>query len=111
MNINQTNSQPNFTSSIIPYKSQKSLNDYVSKLNKYFDVKGFGNESPKALREKIDYSQAAIGFSKDGLVVVGKDNSADNFIGRILKKVDPDVKFIDDAPIEESNGPVIDLTI
>lgn len=111
MNVNRTNSQPNFTSSIIPYTSTKPLSHYFKTLDKYFTLKGFGKESPEALREKIDFSQAAIGFDKKGMLVVGKDKSDDRFIGRVLKEIDPDVKFIDDAPEIEIDGPVIDLFI
>lgn len=109
MNVSRTNSQQNFTSTLIPYSSKKLVHTYLEPLNQYFIVRGFGNESVEALRNKINLSQAAIGFRDDGLIVVGKEKSADNFIGRILKKVDSDVKYVDDAPEMKVDGPVLDI--
>lgn len=109
MNVSRTNSQQNFTSTLIPYASKKPVSFYLSPLKDFFELKVFGKESPEALRDKIKLSQAAIGFNKDGLLVVGKDRGADNFIGRILKKVDSDVKYVDDAPEMKVDGPVLDI--
>ena len=111
MNINRTNSQQNFTSTLIPYASKKPVSFYLSPLKDFFELKGFGKESPEALRDKIKLSQAAIGFNKDGLLVVGKDRGADNFIGRILQKLDSNVKHVDDAPELEINGPELNIMI
>ena len=102
--ISNNNSQPQFTSSIIPYSSRKPLNTYLKPLNDYFEVKGFGKETASVLREKISGAQAAVGFDKKGLLVVGKDKSADNFIGRVLKEIDPAVKYVDDAPEMKFDG-------
>ena len=106
------NSQPSFTSSIIPLKTNnRNISDYFKPLDQYFECKAFNRESVKELVDKIDLNQAGIAFHDEGLLVVGKDKSADNFIGRLLKKIDSNVKYTDDVPELKLDGPVIDLEI
>ena len=38
MNVNRTNSQQNFTSTLIPYSSKKLVHTYLEPLNQYFIV-------------------------------------------------------------------------
>ena len=84
--------------------TKENVKKVIDTLNDYFEVKGFGKETASVLREKISGVQAAVGFDKKGLLVVGKDKSADNFIGRVLKEIDPDVKYVDDAPEMKFDG-------
>ena len=108
--MNNIQSSPSFTSTIIPPKAAKSFGKFVDELDRYFEVKGL-NGSAEKMRSQINLGQTAIGFSKDGIVVVGKDKSADNFIYRTLKGINKDVEFINDAPEIKVDGPVFDFTV
>ncbi len=111
--VNSVNNSPSFGSTRIPYNNVL-VHKYLEPLNKYFDIKDIGHMKPQEAADKIDFNQAAIIFDKDAMIVVGKDGGpggADTFIGRILKKVSPDVEYIDDIKPVKSNGEVIDLNI
>lgn len=106
--INNVNSQQNFTSAFIP-KSNKAVSTYTDALTKYFELKGFGKISNEAARDKISLNQAAVTLSDGGLTILGKDKSADNFIGKMLKLVDNNIKYVDDAPEFKSDMPTFKL--
>lgn len=104
--------QPSFTSTFIPTKNNtRKVTEYLEPLNNYFECKGFSFKTTKDAIDKINLGQAAIDIKNGGMVVVGKDKSADTFINRVLKKVDPNVKFTDDVPEVKIEGEAIDLTI
>lgn len=108
--MNNIQSRPAFTSTVIPNQPMKNAEKYVNQINRYFDVKGiFG--SPEKVRKSIDLGQAGVTASKEGLVVVGKDKAADNFIFRRLKEIDKNVKYIDDAPEIKSDAQVFDFSV
>ncbi|MCR5265663.1 MAG: hypothetical protein K6E29_03610 [Cyanobacteria bacterium RUI128] len=107
--MNNIQSRPSFTSTIIPKASMKNCGKFVDALESSFELKGLG-ASVENIRNQMTLGQAGFGFCKDGMVVVGKDKSADNFIFRTIKAIDKDVKFIDDAPEMKSDIPPIDFT-
>lgn len=111
--INNVKSCPNFGSTRIPYKDVP-VAKYLEPLNKYFEVKGFNLMKPQEAADRLDFGKAAAMMDKDAMIIVGKDGGpggADTFIGRLLKKIDPDVKYIDDVKPVEIDGQVIDLNI
>lgn len=107
------NNNPSFGSTRIPYKDVP-VAKYLEPLNKYFEVKGFELMKPQQAADKLDFSKAAAMLDKDAMIIVGKDGGpggADTFIGRLLKEIDPDVKYVDDVKPVKIDGPVIDLTV
>lgn len=111
--IGSVNNCPSFGSTRIPYK-EVPISKYLEPLNKYFEVKGFNLMKPQEAADKLDFGKAACMCDKDAMVIVGKDGGqggADTFIGRLLKKIDPDVEYIDDVKPVEIDGPSFDLTI
>lgn len=111
--VNKVNNCPSFGSTRIPYNNVP-VHKYLEPLNKYFEVKEFNLMKPQEAADKLDFGKAAAMFDKDGMIIVGKDGGpggADTFIGRLLKKVSPDVEYIDDVKPVEIDGPVIDLNI
>ena len=108
--MNNISSSTNFTSTIIPKASFSNLNKYTTEIGKYFEVRGFGGDIEK-VRNKINLGQAGVGLGKDGIFIVGKEKSADNFIYRTVKSLDGNAKYIDDAPELKCDSPTIDFTI
>lgn len=108
--MNNIQSRPSFTSTIIPKASVKNYGKFVDALESSFEIKGLG-ASIESMRNQMNLGQAGFGFYKGGMVIVGKDKSADNFIYRTVKAIDKDVKFIDDAPEIKSDIPPIDFTV
>ncbi len=113
MTINMNNNL-SFGSTRIPY-NKVPIMKYLEPLNKYFEVKNFDLMKPQEAADKLDsFSKAAAMFDDKGMIIVGKDGGpggADTFIGKILQKVSPDVKYVDDIKPVKSDGPVIDLNI
>ena len=107
--INKVSNQQNFTSTFIPYKSNIKLT--AGNLDKYFELKGFGKLLPDEIRAKINLNQVGIGHDEKGLIIVGKDREADNFIGRIMKKEHPSITHIEDTPETVFDGQIIDMMI
>ncbi len=106
---------PSFGSTIIHY-DKTPLNKYVKPLNKYFEVKGFKLMKPQQAADKLDFSKAAVMFDKKNgnMIIVGKNGGAggtDTIIGKILKEINPNAKYIDDVEPLKVDGPVIDLDI
>ena len=94
------NNNPSFGSTRIPYKDVP-VAKYLEPLNKYFEVKGFELMKPQQAADKLDFSKAAAMLDKDAMIIVGK----------LLKEIDPDVKYVDDVKPVEIDGPVIDLIV
>lgn len=105
---NTSNPRVNFTSTLVPY-SNKPFAKIVDSVSDCFQLRGYGNLNAKGIRDKIHLGQAGIGLDKEGLLFVGKDREADEFIARQLKKVEPDAKYVQDTPETVFDGPVIDL--
>lgn len=108
--MNNIQSTPAFTSTIIPNQAMKNMGKFVDQLNSCFEVKGIVGSAQK-VRNSINLGQAGVTPSKEGFIVVGKDKSADNFIFRRLKEIDKNVKYIDDAPEMKSDASTIDFSI
>ena len=105
--MNTVQSHTSFTSTILPVSKGKS-GKVINELSKYFEVKGLGG-SAAAMRDSINLGQAGVGFGKDGMVFVGKEKSADNFIHRVIKNIDSNAKFVDDAPEIKVEVPVFEV--
>lgn len=117
--INNINQSPSFGSTSIPLKMVKNINnEYSAKVSEYFTVKGFSEingckESQYYADQLKGNSVAYITDFKNKIVkFVGFDDSSDNFIGRILKKICPEAEHVTDVkPIDESKIRMsIDLT-
>ncbi len=113
--INSVNySTPSFGSTRLPF-DDTDMRKYLKVLNEYFEVKGFWrSKTAQECADQIDFGKAA--FVNDGkeIMVVGKDGGpggADTFIYKILKKVNPEAKYVDDVKPVKVDGPVIDLNI
>lgn len=104
------NYQPNFTATYVPKAAKFSLDRAADKLNKYFELKGFGNCSVEKVREQINHAQAGVLFNKDGSVFIGKDREADEFIARQLRPESIHINYFQDTPETKFEGQVIDLT-
>lgn len=107
-------STPSFGSTRFP-KTDINFNKSLQKLNEYFEVKGFSNnKTSQEIADCIDFDKAGFDFDGDEIRVVGKDGGpggADTFIGRILKEIIPEAKYVDDVKPIKIDGPVIDLDI
>ncbi|MBQ8167894.1 hypothetical protein IJZ97_00545 [bacterium] len=112
--INNLNSTPSFGSTRLPYDNTL-VHKYLEPLNRYFEVKDFpGEKLAQKVADKIDFNQAGWTNLEKEVMVVGKDGGdggADRFIYRLLKKVNPEAKYIDDVKPVQVDGPVIDLEI
>ena len=107
-------STPSFGSTRLPIDNT-DLRKYLKPLNEYFEVKGFcGNKAAQEYADQIDFGQTAFVMGKKEAMFVGKDGGdggADQFIFRILKKINPEAKYVDDVKPVKVDGPVIDLEI
>lgn len=119
MNVN--NSSPSFGSTkIFLAKDTPVVNKFTNKVAEYFELKGFMgpkySNNHQLVADQLDFSQAAILPSKDGLIFIGKDGGqggADNFIAKLLKDAFPNEKIEHTeniAPVK-LDGPVIDLNV
>ncbi len=115
------NSSPSFGSTKVFLSGDTPvINKFTNKVSEYFELKGYAgknfSENHQLVADQIDFSQAAILPSKDGLVFIGKDGGeggADKFIARLLKEAFPNAKIEHTeniAPIK-LDGPTIDLNI
>ncbi len=108
--IINNNTQPNFTSSYVK-TSKMALSKLTDSIDPYFELKGYANMTTDKIRNAIKLNQAGIGIQDKGLVIVGKDREADEFISRMLTKANIDHKYVEDTPVTKFDGPTIDLTI
>lgn len=112
--INNVNYSPNFGSTIISLKNNnKPVSYYTKPLEKYFDlVKICSTAEPQSISNKLKYhSQAALVLRPNEMVAIGKNNQTDSFIWKILKKIDPTVKFTDDIKPIDVDPPKIDIVL
>ena len=111
---NVNNSTPSFGSTRFP-ATDINFKKSLQKLNEYFEVKGFGNnKTSQEIADYIDFDKAGYVLEGDEIRVVGKDGGpggADTFIGRIMKEIIPEAKYVDDVKPVKVDGPVIDLNI
>ena len=106
--MNNVQSHTSFTSTVLPITKGKSGSKVINELSRYFELKGLGG-SASVMRDSISLGQTGVGCSKDGMLFVGKEKSADQFIHRVIKQFDSNAKYIDDAPEMKVDGPVLEI--
>ena len=109
MNIRQNN--VSFSATYVPFKQNKSFDKVIESIEPYFELRGFGISKAESIRNKISLSQAGIGLNEEGLVLVGKDREADEFISRMIDKNNVKSKYVEDTPVTDFKDGVIDLLI
>ena len=113
--INQVNSGTTFGSTIIPY-DDTLIHKYSNSINQYFrrTLEFPKDMEVQKIADRLDFDQVGIVLEKNGVRYIGKDGGvggADTFLGKIIKKVNPNAKHIDDVKPIEYTGEVIDLNI
>lgn len=109
--INNVGATPSFGSTRLPIDSTDVFK-YLKPLNQYFEVKGFaGNKAAQEYADQIDFGKAAFVMGDKEAMVIGKDDSADKFIFRLLKKINPEAKYVDDIKPIKTDTPIIDLEV
>ena len=96
--MNNIQSQPTFTGTLLR-NSKLSMVELEKRLNKHFDIKPIWSKANPY--DTLETTQAGFQASRDGYKIVGKDELADKFIYRLLRKVDKDVEYVaEDYPLE-----------
>lgn len=107
-------STPSFGSTRFP-TNDVNFKKSLTKLNEFFEVKSFwNNKTSQEIADSIDFDKAGYILDGDEIRVIGKDGGpggADTFIGRIMKEIIPEAKYVDDVKPVKVEGPVIDLNI
>lgn len=108
MNTNYSN--VNFSSSYIP-ANKVPVAKVLNTVSPYFEIQGFGDRSVNMIRNKIHSSQVGVGLKKNEMVLVGKDRESDNFIAKMLKKNNIELKYIQDTPETNNKNNSININV
>ena len=107
-------STPSFGSTRFP-ATDANAKKALDKLNQYFEIKGFWqNRTSQEIADRLDFNKAGFVIGDKEVRVIGKDGGpggADTFIGKIIKEVIPEAKYVDDVKPIKVDGPTIDLDI